>query len=316
MESYQVVQNRAGQTIAVVNENVPTLTVGGIDAATLLSRSEALSGLAQTRDDALAAYDEANNAENLGYLRIRSLALSLPASAEGELDDAVAAESALLELLEPVYAITPRTTELALERAQKLISALGKINPYLAAQTPARGPITSGGRGIAELTDLVAAQPALEQALEDRDADVSTARNALRVARTGVDRLNKRFYRKLQGEARTNEALAMAMNQIDTESDNQPHTLGIRSILQGGADGLHILVSYDPGTFEDGAQSAIEWQVVGTDADFSNSAVADPSGNDLGAFAVGQTVNIRTRVTNSNGTTTGSVRTLTIQPGV
>jgi len=29
---------------------------------------------------------------------------------------------------------------------------------------------------------------------------------------------------------------------------------------------------------------------------------------------VGKTVNVRTRVTNGNGTTTGSVRTLTMQP--
>jgi hypothetical protein len=53
--------------------------------------------------------------------------------------------------------------------------------------------------------------------------------------------------------------------------------------------------------------------VVGTDADFTNTTAADPSGNALGPFAAGTTVKLRTRVTNSNGTTTGSVRTLTIQ---
>jgi hypothetical protein len=38
----------------------------------------------------------------------------------------------------------------------------------------------------------------------------------------------------------------------------------------------------------------------------------DPSGNALGPFAVGQTVNLRTRVTSNTGTTLGSVRTLTL----
>jgi hypothetical protein len=43
---------------------------------------------------------------------------------------------------------------------------------------------------------------------------------------------------------------------------------------------------------------------------------ADPSGNALGPFAAGQTVLVRTRVKNANGTTTGSAHTLTLQaPG-
>jgi len=36
------------------------------------------------------------------------------------------------------------------------------------------------------------------------------------------------------------------------------------------------------------------------------------SGNALGPFTIGQVVKLRTRVTNTNGTTTGSVRTLTL----
>ena len=46
--------------------------------------------------------------------------------------------------------------------------------------------------------------------------------------------------------------------------------------------------------------------------DFTHTAPADPSGNALGTFTIGQVVKLRTRVTNANGTTTGSVRALTI----
>src|ERR1019366_7234917 len=106
-------------------------------------------------------------------------------------------------------------------------------NPYLAAQTPARGPITSGGKGVADLNALMTAQPALEQAIEDMAASVSAARTALRTAATALDRLNKRFYAKLQSEARTNDALAAALGQITTVSANLPGTLGIKTILQG-----------------------------------------------------------------------------------
>jgi ribosomal protein S6E (S10) len=233
MEYHQGIQNRAGQTVAVINQVIPSLTVGTTSSAGLLAQSLALDGLAQTRDDALAAYDQANNAENQGFLAIRALTLSLPQTAEGDLEEAAAPGSALLDLLAPVYAIDPRTTELALKRGQKLVSALTKINAYLAGLPPTRLPITSGGKGITELIALMAAQPALEQAVEDRAADVTEARTVLRTAAVLLDRLNKRFYSRLKAEARTNATIAAALGQIETESANQPGTLGVKTILQG-----------------------------------------------------------------------------------
>ncbi len=310
METYQAFQNRSAQTVAVINQYLPALQLGSTGAAELSAQSQALNALAQLRDDALAAYDTANNAENQGYLAVQRLTLSLPQVAEGELDDGVDAEHDLLHLLSPAYAITPRTTEMALERGKKVVSALTKINAYLTSRTPPRGPVTSGGKGAADLTASMNAQPALEQTLEDRAAEVTQTRTELRNAASALDRLNKRFYSKLLGEARTNAALATALSQILTESANLPGTLGIKSLLQGGSNGLQILLSYENGTFDSTATSTVEWQVVGTDSDFIHSAPADPSGNALGPFSVGQTLKLRTRVTNGNGTTTGSVRTL------
>jgi hypothetical protein len=272
-----------------------------------------LPGLAQARDDALADADNAVNAENLGYEQIHDLVIILPQDAGGELSDQLPAESALLDLLTPAYAINPRTTALAIQRGMIVKSALLKINAYLAAQIPVRGPVTSGGKGLADLSALLDAQPALKQAVEDTNADVSSARSALEAAATALDRLNKRFYAKLQSEARSNPALAAALSQIDTESANLPGTLGISGIVQGGTDNLHLLVNYDNASYDDTATNTLEWLVAGVDVDFTHSVAVDPSGNTLGAFAVGQVVSVRTRVTNGNGTTTGSVRTLTIQ---
>ena len=314
MEYYQVIQNRAGQTAAVITQYLPTLQIGNVDAAGLISKSTALDVLAQLRDDAMAASDTAVNAEHQGFLAIQNLTLQLPQAALGLLDDTVPAESDLLDLLTPVFGIVPRTTELALERAKKLKSALDKINSYLAAQVPPRGPITTGGRTLANLVMLTALHPPLEQAVEDTASDVTEARTALRGAALELDRFNKRFYALLQAEARTNAALAAALGQITTDNANQPRTLGIKSILQGGNDNLHLLVAYDNGSYDDTYTSTLEWQVVGTDADFTHSAAVDPSGNTLGSFAVGKTVKIRSRTTNANGTTTGSIRTLTILP--
>ncbi len=102
MEYYQTIQNRTAQTAAVINQWLPTLSLGGVTAAELLGRSAA------------------DNAGNRGRLALPALTIALPKVAEGELDDAVAAESALLDLLSPVYAIAPRTTESALEHGRKL----------------------------------------------------------------------------------------------------------------------------------------------------------------------------------------------------
>jgi hypothetical protein len=165
---------------------------------------------------------------------------------------------------------------------------------------------------VADLTTAMNAQPALEQAVEDRAVDVTDARTALRTAATHVDRLNKRFFAKLEAEARTNPALAEALAGITTGA-KLPGTLGIVSILQGGVNGLQLLVSYENGTYTTGATSTIEWMVDVVDADFTqHSTPADPSVNALGPFTVGQVVKLRTRVTNASGTTTGSIRTLTI----
>ena len=127
-----------------------------------------------------------------------------------------------------------------------------------------------------------------------------------------MDRLNKRFYSKLQGEARENPELAEALGQIDT-GDTRPGTLGILKVLQSGVNQLQLLVSYENGSFEDNATNTLEWMVQGVDAEFSKSQPVDPSGNALGPFTAGQVVALRTRVTTATGTTTGSVRTLTIQ---
>ena len=313
MEFYQVTQIRATQTIAVIKQFDPGLVLGGIDINSLTEQVNALEALAQQRDHVLADYDAATNAEYQGFLTIQALDLALPKAAESELDDNLGAESALLDLLSPVYGIKPRTTEFALARGKKLVSALTRINLYLSHLDPPRPAITSGGKGLDQLNAALDAQPALEQALEDRAADVATARTALRVAANALDRLNKRFYAKLKAEARSNPALETALAQIDTMSAGFPAVLGIKSIIQGGADNLHILLNYEPGSYDGKANSRVEWQVVGVDLDFVNSVEADPSCNALGPFAIGNTVKLRTRVKNSHGTTTGSVRSLVVQ---
>ena len=312
MEYFQAIQNRAAQTAAVVNQYVPELSVGDITASQLLTLSQQLNTLAQQRNDALVAYDAANTEVQRGFTALRQFVLALPKVVQGELNDAVDAESALLDLLSPVFAIDPRNSELTLKRAMKLMSALGAIDAYLATRTPSRPAIRAGGRGYAELTAMINAFPSIMQRCEDRGADVSAARTALRAAAVDLDRVNKRFFNKLKAEARSHAALAGAMSQIETSARNLPATLSIRDIRQGGAEQRQLLVNYVAVTFDDGAENFIEWRHADGPDGFPNVLPADPSGNALGPFESGARVQLRTRVKNSTGATTGSIRTVEI----
>ena len=316
MEAYQVVQSRGRETIAVINEQIPGLSMGGITAGSFGSAVENLTATAGVRDLALVNFDSAVNAENLGFLNIRTMDLALAQSAKADLDEEVPAEAALLDLLGPVFAIAPSNTKLAMKRASKLIPALVKINAYNASRSPVRPAVTAGGKALSHLQAAVSVQGPMEQVVQDRESDVVTARTTLETETHAVDRINKRFYVRLQAEARTNPALAAALSQIETETENLPGTLSIRTILQGGIGQLHILVSYVNGTGENADDRFLEWMVEGVDTDFVHSVPVDLSGNALGPFLVGQTVKIRTRTVNSSGSRTCAVRTLVILPPV
>ena len=312
MEFYQSCQNRAIQTIAVINLHAPGMVVGGVNTSALASLCTNLDGLAQARDNKVADEDTARNAENLAYLALRSLTLALPRAAEGELDEEKLEEEKLAGHLDEVFSLTPRTTELAIARGRKLVAALTRINAYLTTRVPARPAITSGGKGLADLQSALDAMPALEQVVEDKGAGARDSRTDLRNGARAVDRLNKRFYKKLQAEARSNPDLAAALAQIDTDSDNLPETLSIQTLLQAGPDLLHIQVLYQPGTGSEATERQLDWMVPGVDTDFTNTTPADLSGNLIGPFTNGFLVLVRTRSINANGTRTSATRKLRV----
>ncbi len=117
--------------------------------------------------------------------------------------------------------------------------------------------------------------------------------------------------RKNTAEAGSDEALAL--EQIPTEQGTPvPDVIDIDTVLQGGDDGLHVLVHYEPGGGDHATTREIQWMVEGVDVDFTHTAPLDASGNALGPFTVGQVVKVRTSASNSSGTRTCAVRTITI----
>jgi hypothetical protein len=62
MEFYQAIQNRAAETAAVIRKFLPGLSLGAVTVAELISQSDKLNTLAQSRDDAVASADQRTRA--------------------------------------------------------------------------------------------------------------------------------------------------------------------------------------------------------------------------------------------------------------
>lgn len=57
----------------------------------------------------------------------------------------------------------------------------------------------------------------------------------------------------------------------------------------------------------------LQWKVVGVDADFGHDTTVNPAGQTVATGgAVGATVELRVRTTNSSGTTFSTVKTVTL----
>ncbi len=110
-----------------------------------------------------------------------------------------------------------------------------------------------------------------------------------------TDRLNNRWYSVVKQSRAPGEPMSQALTGIPTEpSTSAPETIEIDTVSQRGEGGLQVLVKYIPGGRDHATTKSVQWQVVGTDADFANTSPLDPSGNALGPFEVGKVVKIRT----------------------
>jgi hypothetical protein len=129
MEFRQAVQNRATRTAAVIRQFLPTPSLGSVTVDGLLGQSQTPDELTQRRDDALADFDAADNAENQCFAAIR--ALTLPQAAQANSRTA----STLLDLLSPVQADAASTR-------------LGMVLRRWTAFLLVRGSLSRGSRGF------------------------------------------------------------------------------------------------------------------------------------------------------------------------
>jgi hypothetical protein len=197
-------------------------------------------------------------------------------------------------------------------RGRLLAPVWAAANDYQDAQDPSRPAIIVGTATQAWFLTLLNSFGGVQQTVATGVEALDRARGALRRAARELETLCIRFLKAAKGIAEPGSAAEEALDTIPTETtSNLPETLGIRTFSQGGQGGLQLLVAYEPYSLEPGETAVLQYKRVDQDADWLETPY-DASGNALGPFAVGQTVQVRTRVTNASGSREGGTRQLTL----
>jgi hypothetical protein len=314
MEYWEDTKNRAQLTRAAWQQHLPALKIGTDGVADLATAIAEFEPLVQERTAAQDEQDAAFRAIQGALLKMKLLGTKIPAIIDGQLSE----NDALMKDVSDLYATKPVTEASILKRARMLYPVWVRANTALAALTPAQPAITRVIQGVAYsaallkslldgYTDLIAANNNKQEILD-------TKRAALRTLDRRVDQLNKRWYKVVKASYDPGSPEYEALKDIPTEPGTPlPETIEIDTVTQGGEEGLQALISYVPGGGDHATTKKIKWQIVGTDAGFTNEAVLDASGNALGPFPVGTVVKIITEVTNSTGSRTTAPRTITLQ---
>ena len=314
MQPWEITKIRAQATLTVWTQHAPAMTVGGATAADLAPLIAGFEPLVQTRarkqDDADAAY----RAVQSSLLKMQLLGTRVPQIIEGQLS----ADEGIMRDLRDVYKVKQTGQNKILERGRRLHPVWVRANTALAAMVPPQPAITRTIQTVphtaAMYLALVNGFTALTQASSDADGLYDTALAALDAHEAEVDALIKRWYKVAKASFEPGTPAYAALESIPTEEGTPyPDSIEISTLVQGGEDGLHLLVNYVAGGGAHATTKLVKWQIDGVDPGFDQSAPLDPSGNTLGPFVVGQVVRVITEMENSTGKTTSAVRSIEIE---
>lgn len=313
MEYWETTKERATITLAVWRLHVPTQEIGGVDADEFEAFIDQFEPKAQARTTAQDDFDEGVRVLKTSLLKMKILGTKVPQIIDGQ----VPGNAGIIDDLADIYRIAPRFEPSILARARGLYPVWVRANTALAGLTPPAAPITRPIGGVAQtavmLKALLDGYTDVAKERDDKGALLDQKRSDLRALDRTVDQLNKNWYQVVKATYDAGSPVRVALEQIPVEEGTPaPDTIDIHEVLQGGVGGLHVLVSYEAGGGDHATTREIQWMVQGVDADFTHTAPLDSSGNALGPFTVGQVVKVRTSVSNSTGTRTSAVRTITV----
>ena len=317
MEFWEVTKNRAQETLPVWTNYAPDLTVGGKTPADLEALIDGFEPLVQARTLAQDVVDAAYYALQDALQRMKVLGTRVPQIIEGQLDE----NALLMRDVDQLFRTSPRTEGTILKR-------LRQTPAHAAARVGAREHGAGGHDTAAAARHAHRRRRGLHrrgghraagrlhragQGHKDKEEDLDITRQELAAHDRACDQLNKRWYKVAKETADPGQPLYDELEDITTEpSTPAPEVVEIDHLAQGGEGGLEVLVAYEPGGGAHATQRLVKWQIVGVDPGHIHSAPLDPSGNNLGAFAVGQTIQVITEVSNSAGTRTSAPRSITL----
>lgn len=313
MEPWEIIKDRAQITLSIWRLHVPTVTVGGVDADAFEELIALFEPAAQGRTTAQDDSDDSVRTTKTSLLKMKILGTKIPQIIDGNLPG----NAAILDDLSDVFRIAPRRPAGILERARAVYPIWVRANTALAAlPTPAPAItriIQSTPHTAVMLKGLLDGYTDVTQAEDDKGAALEKKRSDLRALARQVDQISKNWYQIVKSSYDPGSPEYEALDQIPTEQGTPaPDPIDLNPLEQGGDDGLHVLVTYEPGGGDHATTKEVEYMIEGVDADFGHTVTLDPSGNTLGPFTVGQVVKVRTKMTNSTGTVTSAVRSITI----
>ncbi len=314
MENWEITKQRAQITLSVWNLHTPTQEIGGLGPDDLEAFIDQFEPAAQARTTAQDAYDEAVRAAKRALLKMKICGTRVPQIIDGQ----VPGNEGILDDLKDIYEIQARTEPTILARARGLHPIWVRADAVLAALTPPAGPITRPIGGVphtaAMLKTLLDTYTDVTDGVTDSGAALRKKKSELHALDRKVDQLIKNWYQVVKNTYDQGSPEREALEQIPVETGTPaPTTIEIDELVQGADDGLHLLASYFAGGGDHATTRAVQWMVEGVDADFTHTAPLEAAGNTFGPFTVGQVVKVRTSVSNSSGTRTSAVRTITIE---
>ncbi len=303
-EFHDGIYSRGQQTLAVWNTFAADFTVGALALAQHQADVARIQTAANARDLAQDAVDDARTARNASFQTIADLCVRVPRAIEGQIETGSPFHDEIAEC----RAIDLDSQDAVLARARRVVNLWARYNTARAAMTPPLLALTVGPQTAAGLQGLVTQHAALMQVVADKESLLGRKRSELKAAASVVDQDNKRWFAAWEGQFPAGSPEREALKQIDTGNATPPPEP--LEIATAGATGVgRIAIAYVPGGGDHATTLELLWQRIGLDPDYTNSAPAQPGGQEIqDGFVSGQTIKFKTRTANSSGETESGIK--------
>jgi hypothetical protein len=304
-EYWEITHDRAVPTQAVWGLQ-PAFELNNLTRAQHGTLTDSLPTLAQTRDTAENNLTDAISAKENHFIKLRNLAVRLPGLADGMLEDG----DDLKDQLDKIFAVDADVSEAhTLRRCRLILPFWTDINTARAAVVPPKAALTLDYLGVAvtvaDFSTTMDNAVAAQKTEAERQRDVTKAKGDLRAADRKLDRANKRWYLawlKAYPEGTPEGDAALA--DIPTEQGAaQAQALQILT-LTALADHT-VRVNLDPNGGAHATTKELQTMLPG-ETEFGHTIPITGNEMIIGPYAAGITVNVRTRVANSNPGTVNS----------